>query len=97
MHYCIPKVHLGQKKLKKKISNFFTFHRGDFEEDFFEKYQHNFECALSVRPKIKTTSPFLHFKISYTSKCKIRNVRVQQQDQSTITQPKVVVNTNFRI
>ena len=25
---------------------------------FFEKYQHNFECALSVCPKIKTTSPF---------------------------------------
>ena len=24
-----PKLHLGQKKLKKKISNFFTFHRGD--------------------------------------------------------------------
>ena len=24
---------------------------------FFEKYQHNFECALSVCPKIKITSP----------------------------------------
>ena len=31
---------------------------------FFEKYQHNFECALSVRPKIKTTSPFF-LKIHY--------------------------------
>ena len=27
----------------------------------FEKYQHNFECALSIFPKIKTTSPFFQF------------------------------------
>ena len=47
---------------------FFNFFVQDVARDlqsmlkvFFEKYQHNFECALSVRPKIKTTSSFFYW------------------------------------
>ena len=41
------------------------------------------KCKKNICSKNSSRKPskkFLHFKLSYTSKCKIQNVRVQQHD-----------------